>query len=542
MAVDERAGDENPALTTSDLDLAGLDEPAIVAALGQVLASASFKSAPKCRDLLAFVVTETLAGRGHLLNERVVARLALGRPPSVDTRTDAGARVQARRTRELLERYYADEGRDAPLRLTIPIGQYAAAFSLHRQRPEPAFDRPAPVEPVVTVVGFRRGPGALERRVAAGLSESIVEALSRFPGLRVVGPVANGPNAAAEPDTMTVSARTGADYVLHGGVRAGADVVRVSVHVADGTRGEVRWAQTFENSTEAFNGFAAEDEILGHVVGAVGDTGGFVLRELVRPRDDEGSSVIHRALSQYYAFLDELTPSSAIDVVVGLQEALDLDPHNAHVIASLGFVFAVDVLMRGAAAEESMAVAEDLGRRALSVDPASATASNILGIVALARGHLPSALRHAEQVLATTPYHPGNTYVAGMLIGASGQWDRGIEIIRRAVRVNPYGPNHRHTLLAVDALMREDVAGALAEASLLHFPGYIYGPLLQAICLAELGLVDDARGHLDDVLAISPDFLDHPVEVLATAPTIPQHAAEHLAARLGSWAAPTAAV
>ena len=97
-----------------------LDEPTIVEALQRVLSSSVFRNAPRCRELLSFAVTESMAGRGHLINERVLARSALGRPATIDTRTDAGARVQASRTRELLERFYADEGTDDPIRISIP--------------------------------------------------------------------------------------------------------------------------------------------------------------------------------------------------------------------------------------------------------------------------------------------------------------------------------------------------------------------------------------------------------------------------------------
>jgi adenylate cyclase len=511
------------------------DHTAVVEALGQVLGSTTFAGAPRSRDLLGFVATETIAGRGHLLNERVISRLALGRPATIDTRTDASARVQARRTRELLDRYYAEEGRGDRLRISIPVGQYAAAFAEHHDHtvePDRARERRASAEPILTVVQLRHRPTGVERRVAAGLTESAVQMLARFPGLRVVGPVLGGPTTAIESVVSAVGSRTGADFVLHGGVRANNDTVRVTVHLADARSGTTTWSETFERPVDAFTGFEAEDDILGYVVAAVGDFGGFVLREPITGLAVDRSSPVALALSKYYAYLDELTPSIALEVISALEQAADLEPDNAHVIASLGFIHAVGVLMLGANAVDSMVAAETLGRQALKLDPANPTGHNILGIVELARGHESPALQHAETALALTPYHPGNAYVAGMLIGASGDWDRGIGIIRRVVRHNPYGPKHRHTLLAIDALLRDDVAEALTEASLLHFPGYIYGPLLKAICLRELGLADDADAELEIVLELRPDFLEHPADVLAEAPTIPTFAAEHLAGRL----------
>ena len=520
------------------------DARTVVQELQQVLDSQAFANAPRCRELLSFVTTESLAGRGHLLNERVVARSALGRPPTMDTRTDAGARVQARRTRELLDRYYADEGCDAPVRISIPTGQYATTF--HRAEPTATTARVEPVEPaaslttgpVLAVLQLRHRAGGVDRRVALGLSESLVQTLSAFPGLRVVGPLVSDGGQDDAADALRAAGRAGAHVVLHGGVWAADDTVRVSVHLTDAARRRVRWSDTFENPVADFSGFGAEDEIMRQVVATVGDFGGVVLRERFDPAPGDGDAEVAEALWHYYSFMDQLDPDEAFDVVAGLQRALEREPDNAHLLASLGFTFAVDVLMRGAAATDSMTIAEEHGRRALLADPTNAVAHNVLAVVELARGHESSAARHAEEVLRLARHHPANAYVAGMVLGASGQWDRGIGIVRDTVRLNPYGPNHRHTLLAIDALRRDDVADALAEASFLDFPAYLYGPLLRGLCLHALGFDDQAQAELEDALNLEPELFDRPVEVLSAAPTIPTEAAEHLARRLAAMRRP----
>jgi TolB-like protein/tetratricopeptide (TPR) repeat protein len=512
------------------------DAETVLAALQTVLASATFAKAPRCRDLLAFATTETVAGRGHLLNERVIARAALGRPISVDTRIDASARVQAWRTRELLDRYYATEGREADLRIAIPLGQYATtaqrANTANTLAPR---SRPATAGPVLTVLQLRHDADALGRRVAVGLSESLVQTLSGFPGLQVIGPVL--PGGGGEEESAALHAqRTEADAVLHGAVLVGDEMVRVAVHLADARTGTVRWSSSFENQIADFTGFDAEDAIVRQVVGVVGDFGGLVLRERFEPKPGQGDPSVADALWRYYAFMDHLDPEEAFAVIDGLERAHELEPDNAHVMASLGFTFTVDVLMRGSAATDSMAIAERYGRMALAADPLNAVAHNVLAVVALARGQFPSAARHAEEALSQARLHPGNAYVAAMVIGASVDWQRGIAIIRDVVRLNPYGPNHRHTLLATDALIRNDIAQALAEACLLDFPAHLYGPLLRALCLDALGLHEQAREELDAAVALQPDLLERPAEVLASAPTIPQLAADHLAERLAALA------
>ena len=511
------------------------DHREVVAALQAVLRSTAFRQAPKARDLLAFVVTETIAERGHLLNERVLSRMALGRPPALDTRTDASARVQARRTRELLDRYYAGDGRDDTLRITIPTGQYAATIvrGPRRDRRDRAHGSGVRTTgPKVAVVEFRHRSAGTDRRVAAGVVESLVCALSRFPGLDVVGPVHAGA-ATPELDVPSVVDRTSADFVLHGGVSATAEEVRVMAHLAHGATREIRWSDAFIHDIDDFSGFDAGDEIVARVAAAVGDFGGVVFKEplAVHPGADPR---VAAALRGYYAFLDELAPAATPGVIAGLREAAAIEPDNAHLLSSLAFTHAVDVLLRGAVAEESVAFAAEHGRQALRLDPTDAVANNALAIVALVQGRMSTANRHAESALELAPYHPGNTYVAGMVVAAAGDWDRGIAIVRRVVRVNPYGPSHRRTLLALAALIDGDPSAAFAEASLVHVPGSVHGPLIRAACLAALDLLDEAAAELAAVGSLCPGVLADPEAFIGATPTIPPHAARHVAERIRS--------
>ena len=100
----------------------------VVEALGRVLSSRPFRRAPRARGFLAYVVTETLSGRGERLSERTVARSALKRGADFDGRSDASTRVQAVRVRQFLDEYYAAEGADDPLRILLPRGSYVPEF------------------------------------------------------------------------------------------------------------------------------------------------------------------------------------------------------------------------------------------------------------------------------------------------------------------------------------------------------------------------------------------------------------------------------
>jgi TolB-like protein len=505
--------------------------------LTRLLESTTFAGAPRARSLVSFVVTETLAGRGDALNERVITRVALGRPATVDTRVDASGRVQASRARELLERYYAGEGRTDPVVITIPRGQYAAVFSRARttvvapQAPAPA--SATRTGPTVAIANLGHHGSNTERRVAFGLVETLIQIMTSFPGITVVGPINVPRRPVGDSDLAGIAERTGATHILHGRVHEIDGVLRISVRLVDAVSGAVKWSEAFDRDLDATSGLLALDDVAARIAAVVGDFNGVMLRDDAPHLDAGVDPFVADAIRRYYSFLADLGPETESEVVDGLEEALRREPDNVTALGCLASVHAVSVLMRGAAgAGPSLLRAEALGNEVLAADPANAIGHNVLAIVMLARGRRLEADQHARRVLELTPFHPGNVYGAGMVIGACGDWDGGIAVIRRAVALNPYGPSHYRTLLAVDGLLRDDVAEALAQASLVRFPAYPYGPLLRYICLSELGLAGDAQRERDELVGLVPFFFEDPAAVLSVAPTLPSHAVDHLVARL----------
>ena len=109
----------------------------IRAQLERILASRCFEQAARSSGFLRFVVEQTLAGQGERLKGYTIAVEVFGRPPDFDAQTDPLVRVEAGRLRRRLIEYYADEGRDDPVRLELPRGSYSVV-STYTARNAPA--------------------------------------------------------------------------------------------------------------------------------------------------------------------------------------------------------------------------------------------------------------------------------------------------------------------------------------------------------------------------------------------------------------------
>src|SRR5215470_14091401 len=96
--------------------------------LQRILASPTFRQGDRMKRFLSFIVTEALAGRRNKLKEYVIGVQVFGKEESFDPRTDPIVRVQARRLRAKLVRYYREEGRIDEWIVELPKGGYAPVF------------------------------------------------------------------------------------------------------------------------------------------------------------------------------------------------------------------------------------------------------------------------------------------------------------------------------------------------------------------------------------------------------------------------------
>jgi adenylate cyclase len=118
-------------------------EAAVREELTRLLESPHLDASARLRELLKYIVEETVAGRSERLNQAAIAISVFGRGSDFDAVLDPIVRLQAGRLRRSLERYYRISGDSGALRIELPKGAYAATFARcgHAQSPtvSPAF-------------------------------------------------------------------------------------------------------------------------------------------------------------------------------------------------------------------------------------------------------------------------------------------------------------------------------------------------------------------------------------------------------------------
>ena len=216
-----------------------LQDQAVLEHLERILASPTFQQGDRLKRFLKFIVVEAVAGRRHELKEYVIGVEVFGKEETFDPRTDPIVRVQARRLRAKLVRYYRDEGRADETVIELPKGGYAPVFK-HR-------DTPVLIKRTVAAALVSRNTVAVlpfadhsgERDLdyfCRGMREEIVHHLARFPSLRIL----------ASDEPRTTGNKTDAAMIINGSVRHSGERLRITAQLVDGATGCYIWSESVD--------------------------------------------------------------------------------------------------------------------------------------------------------------------------------------------------------------------------------------------------------------------------------------------------------
>lgn len=133
--------------------------------LHRVAAAPRFQKSKRLRELLLYLGERGLQDPAYILREQEIGVDVFGRPADYDTSHDTLVRVQVSQLRKKLQDHFSEEGRDEPLVIEIPKGNYVPVFRprvdvLLETAPvrSPYLPQPAPSRPRRTfLVGVAAG-------------------------------------------------------------------------------------------------------------------------------------------------------------------------------------------------------------------------------------------------------------------------------------------------------------------------------------------------------------------------------------------------
>ena len=228
---------------------AGQDTGKVREQLDRILHSKAFRQVERLQGFLNVIVNETLAGRGDSLKEFLIGVEVFGKESSFDPRLDPIVRVQARRLRARLARYYRDEGRNDEILIELPKGGYAPTFQ-KAEATEPKHSVAAVLFSRNTVAVMPFEDDSQEHDLAyfcRGLTQEILQTLTNTRSLRVT---------LASPleerhDTAAIR--------ITGSIRKLRDTLRITTHLVDTASGCHLWSASLDRKAD--DAFSVQEEV-----------------------------------------------------------------------------------------------------------------------------------------------------------------------------------------------------------------------------------------------------------------------------------------
>ena len=218
-----------------------------------VCASAEFARSPRHQQLLRYLVEELLAERLANLREIHLGVHVFSRSPAdFDPATDTIVRVEARRLRARLRRYYATQDAGRRIAIELPLGSYIPA--LHWLSAEPIHRREGVTLPMVAVLPFDSLKNSGDCGIDAwsdALTEEITDALARMPEIRVVARTSAMRFKGVRGDIRKIAEALSANVMIVGSLQCEGDQLRAIAQLITANDGLHLWSDAVVGDAHA---------------------------------------------------------------------------------------------------------------------------------------------------------------------------------------------------------------------------------------------------------------------------------------------------
>src|SRR5262249_24818114 len=216
---------------------------------------------------LRMTVERALEGKAAELKEYLIGVEVFDRGAKYDPRVDPIVRVEARRLRSKLKAYYAGDGSDDPIAIEFVSGSYVPQIRSRDRQEAPAVAPKAITTgiPTIAVLPFvNLSPGSQSEYFSDGLTEELIHALTKVPGMRVVAWNTATQLRDRQQDILSIRQQLKVATVLTGSVRISESSLRVRAQLIDTDTGIYLWSETFDRQMQDV--FAIQEEIARAIV------------------------------------------------------------------------------------------------------------------------------------------------------------------------------------------------------------------------------------------------------------------------------------
>lgn len=297
-------------------------------------------------------------------------------------------------------------------------------------------DLPAEVTSIAVLPFADLSPEQDQGYFADGISEEILNLLSRTRELRVIARTSSFSFKGRNTDIATIAEALNVSHVLEGSVRKSGNRVRIAAQLVDAGSSTQLWSASYDRELRDI--LAVQADIAEAVAAALEislglDTAGQL----------PGRSIDSEAFDLYLRGLQQLrshTHASLLGAEESFQKSIERDPRFVRAYYGLGVALDLQVIHQVAPLRDNLPRLRDVIARGLELMPDNAGLIALNGVVAWHDGNEELVERHLARAMSLDPSDTWILSAYGVFKLDQGHPQEALRILERSLEIDPLNP------------------------------------------------------------------------------------------------------
>ena len=327
-------------------------------------------------------------------------------------------------------------------------------------------------EKAIAVLPFvNRGGKEDDEYFCDGLTEELINALSKLPGLRVTARSSAFQFRGQELDARQVGRKLDVEVVLEGSVRIAGNRLRITTELVNCADGVQLWAERFDGEMKDI--FDTQDEIAQAIVEQLHVELGGKAQEPLIQRGTDNLEAYHLLLKARHHMIDFWEPG-LVAAHECLEQAIELDPKYAEAYSVLSENYMLRSIFGSLPGSEAFPLLRSAALRALELDPELGEAHKGLAIYLAWHDYdWDNALVEIRRGIDKSPQSVWTHFYHAGILATMRRGDEIANAFQPALELDPLNPiiAAHHSLMLFYAGQNDEAETAAREAQAL-FPDY----------------------------------------------------------------------